>query len=142
VLVRHRWPGNVRELENVIYRSAVIAQGDAILVKDLPIEIRDETGISATAGIRAESPAQSSVPPIPASEPPNPPATIAPAAFTLVEALDFVFAQLHTGDEPVIRRIEREMITRALAADGGDATKASKRLGISRAVLQKKAREG
>ena len=42
VLVRHRWPGNVRELENVIYRSAVIAQGDAILVKDLPPEIRGE----------------------------------------------------------------------------------------------------
>ena len=39
VLVRHRWPGNVRELENVIYRSAVIAQGDAILVKDLPAEL-------------------------------------------------------------------------------------------------------
>jgi DNA-binding NtrC family response regulator len=36
VLVRHIWPGNVRELENVVYRSAVVAQGDAILVKDLP----------------------------------------------------------------------------------------------------------
>jgi DNA-binding NtrC family response regulator len=34
------WPGNVRELENAIYRSAVIAQGDAILVKDLPAEVR------------------------------------------------------------------------------------------------------
>ena len=31
ILVRYRWPGNVRELENVIYRSAVIAQGDTIL---------------------------------------------------------------------------------------------------------------
>src|SRR5277367_194652 len=40
VLTRHSWPGNVRELENVVYRSAVIAQGDAILVKDLPPEIR------------------------------------------------------------------------------------------------------
>src|SRR6185295_7334157 len=45
VLVRHRWPGNVRELENVVYRSAVIAQGDAILVKDLPVEIRAATGV-------------------------------------------------------------------------------------------------
>ena len=41
VLVRHRWPGNVRELENVIYRSAVIAQGETILLKDLPAEIRE-----------------------------------------------------------------------------------------------------
>ncbi|MBL9203899.1 MAG: sigma-54-dependent Fis family transcriptional regulator, partial [Opitutaceae bacterium] len=44
VLVRYQWPGNVRELENVIYRSAVIAQGDTILLKDLPAEIRDAVG--------------------------------------------------------------------------------------------------
>ena len=36
LLTKHNWPGNVRELENTIYRSAVIAQGDAILVNDLP----------------------------------------------------------------------------------------------------------
>lgn len=41
VMIHHTWPGNVRELENVIYRSAVIAQGDAILVKDLPSELRE-----------------------------------------------------------------------------------------------------
>ncbi len=41
ILCRHHWPGNVRELENVVYRSAVIAQGDAILPKDLPDEIRE-----------------------------------------------------------------------------------------------------
>ncbi|HEY3755907.1 MAG TPA: sigma-54 dependent transcriptional regulator [Opitutaceae bacterium] len=42
LLAKYRWPGNVRELENVIYRSAVIAPGDTILVKDLPPEIRGE----------------------------------------------------------------------------------------------------
>jgi two-component system nitrogen regulation response regulator GlnG len=31
----------VRELENVVYRSAVAATGDAILPKDLPDEVRD-----------------------------------------------------------------------------------------------------
>ncbi len=40
ILCRHSWPGNVRELENMIYRSAVIAQGDTILPKDLPDELR------------------------------------------------------------------------------------------------------
>ncbi|ATC65903.1 DNA-binding response regulator [Nibricoccus aquaticus] len=49
VLTKHRWPGNVRELENVIYRSAVIAQGDTILLKDLPQEIRDAVGASVPA---------------------------------------------------------------------------------------------
>jgi len=31
----------VHELENLIYRSAIIAQGDTILLKDLPEEMRD-----------------------------------------------------------------------------------------------------
>ena len=51
ILCRHNWPGNVRELENMIYRSAVIAQGDAILPKDLPEEVRE----SSAAGKSDES---------------------------------------------------------------------------------------
>ena len=50
LLSRYRWPGNVRELENVVYRSAVAATGDAILPRDLPDEIRlDESAPAATA---------------------------------------------------------------------------------------------
>ncbi len=45
LLGRYQWPGNVRELENVVYRSAVAATGDAILPKDLPEEVR--LGIAA-----------------------------------------------------------------------------------------------
>jgi two-component system nitrogen regulation response regulator GlnG len=48
VLARYDWPGNVRELENLVYRSAVIAQGDAILVKDLPAEVLAAAGTGAT----------------------------------------------------------------------------------------------
>ncbi len=51
ILCRHNWPGNVRELENMIYRSAVIAQGDTILPKDLPDELRN----AAVAGTTGES---------------------------------------------------------------------------------------
>ncbi|MSU45956.1 MAG: sigma-54-dependent Fis family transcriptional regulator [Lacunisphaera sp.] len=47
ILCRHNWPGNVRELENVVYRSAVIAQGDAILPKDMPDEVRQSTAVEA-----------------------------------------------------------------------------------------------
>ena len=43
VLIKYDWPGNVRELENIIHRSAVIAQGDVILPKNLPKEIFDNT---------------------------------------------------------------------------------------------------
>ena len=53
ILCRHNWPGNVRELENMIYRSAVIAQGDAILPKDLPEEVRQGTEAAVPAGLEA-----------------------------------------------------------------------------------------
>jgi two-component system nitrogen regulation response regulator GlnG len=144
VLVRHRWPGNVRELENVIYRSAVIAQGDAILVKDLPIEIRDAAGIVAAFEPPVEvAPAVHAVPTAPAAESAKPLAPVAePApALTLKGALDFVFQQLNGGAEPLMIRIEREMMVRIVTAEGGDETKAAKRLGVSKAVLQKKLRE-
>jgi DNA-binding NtrC family response regulator len=133
VLVRHRWPGNVRELENVIYRSAVIAQGDAILVKDLPVEIAGavEGGLPPIAS------------PAAAIEPAAGPAAtpVAAPAFTLSSALDFVFEQLKTGDEPVMARVEREMVIRALAAEGGDETKAAKRLGLTKASLAKRTKD-
>jgi len=51
ILCRHRWPGNVRELENTIYRSAVIAQGDAILPKDLPDELKQGGEAAAQPGL-------------------------------------------------------------------------------------------
>jgi two-component system nitrogen regulation response regulator GlnG len=41
LLCSYPWPGNVRELENVIQRASVVTQGETILVKDLPQEIRD-----------------------------------------------------------------------------------------------------
>lgn len=44
LLANYDWPGNVRELENLIYRSAVIAQGEMILLKDLPQEVVQSLG--------------------------------------------------------------------------------------------------
>lgn len=134
VLVRHRWPGNVRELENVIYRSAVIAQGDAILVKDLPTEIRDMADAGSSAETRAD--AAPTPPPVPGVEadapaPPVPARNAAPV-LTLKEAFDFVFAELKATDEPVMPRIEREMLARATVEEGGDEMKAAKRLGLTR----------
>jgi two-component system response regulator AtoC len=35
-LVSYRWPGNVRELENVIERAAILVEGDAITLRELP----------------------------------------------------------------------------------------------------------
>ncbi len=138
ILVRHRWPGNVRELENVVYRSAVIAQGDAILIKDLPVEIRglDEGSVPATVELAPGTP-----PAIAATGVEAPATGSAVTRPTLAEALDQVFAELSAGDEPLFARLEREFVVRALAAEGGDEAKAAKRLGLSRTMFQKKSRE-
>jgi DNA-binding NtrC family response regulator len=109
VLTRHNWPGNVRELENVVYRSAVIAQGDAILVKDLPVEIRGTAGESSS-----------------------------PFALTLDAALDFVAEQLKASEEPVLEQFERGIIKRVLASLGGDEAAAAKKLGLTKPALRKR----
>jgi transcriptional regulator with PAS, ATPase and Fis domain len=103
------------------------------LVKDLPVEIRGANGVSTTTDARVETPVEAEVLPPAAPE----------RAFTLTlgAALDFVFEQLKTGEEPIMARIEREMVTRTLAAEGGDETKAAKRLGLTKTVLQKKSKE-
>jgi transcriptional regulator with PAS, ATPase and Fis domain len=42
LLQAYSWPGNVRELENVIQRALIVASGDSICEKDLPLNIRNE----------------------------------------------------------------------------------------------------
>ena len=162
VLLRHKWPGNVRELENVIYRSAVVAQGDTILFKDLPPELRGAAGTDGTTTVPSSptavpagttlEPATAVVAPsaqtgAPAMEPaaaaepssPAPPVATGPSALTLQDALDFVYARLKTeGREPVLERLEREMIGRVLKDERGNLARASERLGMTRTTLRKR----
>jgi transcriptional regulator with GAF, ATPase, and Fis domain len=57
-LVAYDWPGNVRELENVLERAVVLADGPAVMVEDLPREVRQPARrrlrprlpVAATAG--------------------------------------------------------------------------------------------
>ncbi len=46
ILINYRWPGNIRELENTIERAVVVAERDAIMKEDLPVEITSGTGDS------------------------------------------------------------------------------------------------
>jgi two-component system response regulator HydG len=39
ILVKHQWPGNVRELENAVERAVILATGDYISEKELPLSI-------------------------------------------------------------------------------------------------------
>ena len=84
VLVNYRWPGNVRELENVITRAAVVAQGEMILLKDLPHEVVAAVPESlrrspSPAGAKA-APAASEAELIGTHPPPPPPPLSAPAS--------------------------------------------------------------
>jgi nitrogen regulation protein NR(I) len=133
MLIQHRWPGNVRELENVVYRSAVIAQGDTILPKDLPAEIRGAVGAAATGSMPNLDVASPAASPVPVVEQ-DPEAT-------LESAIDFVHAQLSAGTEPILERLEREMVVRQLAADGGNQARAAEKLGMTRATLRKRIEE-
>lgn len=41
VLTLYSWPGNVRELENTIERLVVMASGNTVSLRDIPVQIRD-----------------------------------------------------------------------------------------------------
>jgi hypothetical protein len=108
-----------------------LAQGDAILVKDLPGEIRDAVGIESAS----KSPGETSVTDADAgvtAEPSRLPAREPGPVQTLETALDLVFEQLQSEEGSMMARLEQEMFARAMAADGGDETKATKRIGVDR----------
>jgi two-component system nitrogen regulation response regulator GlnG len=134
VLSHHAWPGNVRELENVIYRSAVIAQGDAILVKDLPSELREAVAATPVAGV-AEGVANA----VPAPESPGADrSAFAGEQTELARALDLICASLSKDGEPLMPLLENEMIRRVLSAEQGDLARAALRLGITKTALKKR----
>lgn len=153
ILMRHNWPGNVRELENVIYRSAVIAQGDAILVKDLPAELGGgSAGPTMTSAVTpaaitgapasttsAPAPVSSTVNPTESSVAPTPveaPPTITPT-LTLDAALDFIHAEFQDAKEPMLERVQRELARRTMKAFDGNENAAAKKLGLTKTALKK-----
>jgi len=141
ILVHHRWPGNVRELENAVYRSAVIAQGDTILAKDLPAEVREAVAGTAVPPAAAPVPSQTVESARSAAVPSAPSPTVSAPATTgdLESSLDFIYRQLSADKtETILERLEREMIVRAIKEFGGNQVRASERLGITRATLRKR----
>lgn len=48
LLSRYSWPGNVRELENVIGNACMMAEDDAIDVRDLPESLRQDMSVDDT----------------------------------------------------------------------------------------------
>jgi two-component system nitrogen regulation response regulator GlnG len=121
VLRRQPWNGNVRELENVVYRSAVVAQGPSILVDDLPADFRDGRSPDAPAAGPGEEPG-------PAGDPgPEGRETL----------LDRVFEDFgNGGGGDLLRRLEGAMIRRAMDRCEGNQSKAAELLGLTRGALR------
>jgi DNA-binding NtrC family response regulator len=173
MLTRYDWPGNVRELENLVYRAAVIAQGDAILVKDLPPEVLASASGSSLSNppgfVLTAAAAGASAAPFAASAVAVPGARIEPGAspvpagvstegtdrpggaggpvagpvptLSVEGALDFLHAELSRESEPILERLEREMIVRTLKELEGNLARTSERLGMTRATLRKRVEE-
>ena len=152
-LKSYKWPGNVRELENIIYRSAVVANGDTILVKDFPEEFLNAPTETEAAPEKApqrpkEALPQEAPPPPPSKPSPEPTPIPAPApqddiplsgSMSLTEAMELVYAKVReTTQEPLLTVIEKDMVRLALKETGGNQLKAAEILGITRATLRKR----
>lgn len=147
-LLAYHWPGNVRELENVIQRSAIVAQGETILLKDLPCELQPAPTTPDSIEKLSEAAAVSNPEPPPSIIPEPDPLPIViggavpPNSMSPNETFDLVYRQIRENDnQAILLRIEREMISRALRETGGNQVKASQLLGMARVTLRKRINE-
>jgi len=151
-LKEYSWPGNVRELENIIYRSAVVAKGDTILVKDFPREFLDPKSESTQKEKSAEKESSQRAHEEKVGDTLKPveeassielgsqvSSTTLSSSMSTSEAMELVYAKAReAGNEPILTVIEKEMVRLALRETGGNQLKASQILGITRATLRKR----
>jgi len=119
-LMRYSWPGNIRELRNTIERAVLLCGAAPILPRHLPLEKMRVTFSTAT-----------SMAPLPAKRPPEP----APARRVATNP-----PMLRRGPR-MSRDEERAQIEAALAACGGNQTRAAQLLGIGRSTLINRVKE-
>ncbi len=137
ILQQYDWPGNVRELENTIYRSAVMAQGDTILIKDLPGDLLSAVGADVMSRISplstADLPGQSLLP--------DPASGTDELLLGAVAAnpFDAVYQKLRAEQgNNILEHAEGQLIRRALEESDGKQIKAAEILGLTRATLRKR----
>lgn len=162
-VIAYNWPGNVRELGNVVYRSAVVAQGEAILLKDLPDTIRAAGGNGQGAplptkqpitplsgGVEIETPVEAIQEGEATEEAPSNgeqpvadsviPQQVPPAMpISLPAIYDKLYHELRERQEMrILGLIEKQMIKRAIEETGGNQARAAEILGITRNTLKKR----
>jgi nitrogen regulation protein NR(I) len=123
-LRRYPWPGNIRELENVVERTVLFCDSAQIAWENLPAEVRSATGASSAVEERVSVAAHG------AQDGPE-----------LPPFGDVGEKSLKDVVKTETKRLEKEMIQRALNETDGNVTRAAKLLGISRKGLQIKMKE-
>jgi len=114
VFERYDWPGNVRELRNVMDRVAVFCEGPVVKVEHLP-KTMVEGRIVEPAPVPVKQVSTLRMDALPAVEVPAP-----------VPADEF---------RSVVEDLDRRRVLDALAACGGNQTRAAEMLGMSRRTL-------
>ncbi len=137
-LSEYTWPGNVRELENVMHRSAVLAQSDRILLKDLPEEIRPKKQVTGKKTSSAKKPQEKQI-----VEKALPVSTTELSSISAEEAFNLAYKHVKeiSPEGGIVQIIEREFIQRALNETKGNMAKAATILGITRSTLRKRVNE-
>ncbi|MGJ8649000.1 MAG: sigma-54-dependent transcriptional regulator [Opitutaceae bacterium] len=151
LLSKYRWPGNVRELENLVYRSAVMAQGEMILIKDLPQEVVNAVGDVpvVTRAPFAADPQVDGSDEIEAVAQTAEPAAVPHVVSSLAadaevgappsDPFDGAYQSLRQSKGTnILEHAEREIIARALIETSGKQVKAAEILGMTRATLRKR----
>jgi two-component system nitrogen regulation response regulator GlnG len=114
-LETYSWPGNVRELDNTIQRATVLATGDLLLAKDIPLGTPDHAfPESATTD-----------------------ATGAPSSVEAAINRLLTAAESDPSME-LLPWLEREFTRHAMERTRGNQVRAAKLLGITRATLRKR----
>ncbi|MEM8954991.1 MAG: sigma-54 dependent transcriptional regulator [Verrucomicrobiota bacterium] len=125
LLQGYTWPGNVRELENTIQRATVLATGNVLLTKDIPLGHVPQNRNAPYE--KAEAPAEPS-PPDPLSTDPK-----------IKKALETLFEAAESSSELNANTfIERESTRHAMVRCDANPAKAAKLLGITAAALRKR----
>ena len=145
-------PGNVRQLENLCNWITVMAPGQTVEVKDLPLELTQEGSASAAAAVASSAAASAdsysalqhhgTVTPVPASEA----ASLAGSPDAWLGLLEMQAASMLSGGQQEVmavlgRQFESALIKTALKHTHGRKNDAAVRLGIGRNTITRKIAE-
>lgn len=124
LLEAHDWPGNVRELENSIQRACVLATGNVLLPRDIPLGRVPRLGSRDPVSVGGANGGKS------LASPSDTPVSLEAAAAAFLSATDPELSPALVA--------EREIIRAVIAETSDDEVAASKRLGMTKAALKKR----